>query len=106
MSTLSVLPYFPFRLVRIIKQTVSTDSDILKLTAVPDLGFSPKCHVCGSKTQRIHSQEKRCIRDLDICSTRVWINCSYRKIVCMPCNRIVVEDLEFFEPYSRVTRRL
>lgn len=106
MSTLSILAYFPFKLVRIIKQSVSSDSDISQLTAVPDQRFSPKCHVCGSKTQRVHSWEKRSIRDLDICSTRVWINCSYRKIVCMPCNRIVVEDLEFFEPYSRVTRRL
>ncbi len=26
--------------------------------------------------------------------------------MCAPCNRIAVEDLEFFEPYIRVTRRL
>ena len=106
MSTLSILPYFPFNLVRIIKQSVSSDADISQLTAVPDQRFRPKCHVCGSKAQRIHSQEKRSIRDLNIGLTRVWINCSYRKVVCIPCNRIVVEDLEFFEPYSRVTRRL
>ncbi len=62
--------------------------------------------MCGSKTQRVHSQEERTIRDLNICSKHVWINCSYRKIVRMSCNRIVVEDLEFFEPYSRATRRL
>ncbi|MBE7444351.1 MAG: transposase family protein [Planctomycetia bacterium] len=37
---------------------------------------------------------------------RVWINCSYRKIACESCNRIVVEDLGFFNPYSRVTHRL
>jgi transposase len=106
MSTLSILPYFPFDRVRITKQSVSSDSDISQLTAIPDHRFSPKCHVCGSKAQRIHSHEKRSIRDLNIGSTRVWINCSYRKVICAPCNRIVVEDLEFFEPYIRVTRRL
>jgi transposase len=106
MSTLSILPYFPFNRVRIIKQSVSSDSDISQLTAIPDQRFSPKCHVCGSKAQRIHSHEKRSIRDLNIGSTRVWINCSYRKVICASCNRIVVENLEFFEPYIRVTRRL
>ena len=74
MSTLSMLPYFPFNLVRIIKQSVSSDADISQLTAVPDQRFRPKCHVCGSKAQRIHSQEKRSIRDLNIGSTRVWLN--------------------------------
>ncbi len=46
------------------------------------------------------------MRDLNLGSVRVWIKCSYRKIACEPCNRIVVEDLGFFQPYSRVTHRL
>ena len=73
---------------------------------MPDQRYHPVCHECGSKAQRIHRHEKRLIRDLNLGSIRVWINCSYRKIVCKPCNRIVVEDLGVFDPYSRVTRRL
>ncbi len=106
MSTLSILPYFPFERVRIINQTVFSDVAISQITAVPDQRYNPICHICGNKAQRIYRHEKRSIRDLNLGSIQVWINCSYRKIVCTPCNRVVVEDLEFFEPYSRVTRRL
>lgn len=106
MSTLSILPYFPFDRIRIIKQEVVTDDEISRITAVPDQRYNPVCHICGNKAQRIHRHEKRSIRDLNLGSIRVWINCAYRKIVCTPCNRIVVEDLEFFDPCRRVTRRL
>lgn len=106
MSTLSVLPYFPFSRVRIIKQAVFSESAISQITAVPDQRYDPICHICGNRAQRISRYEKRAIRDLNLGSMRVWITCSCRKIVCTSCNRIVVEDLEFFEPYSRVTRRL
>ena len=58
MSTISILPYSSFNLVRIIKQSVSSDSDMSQLTAVSDQRYSPKCYVCGSKAQRIHSQKK------------------------------------------------
>jgi len=106
MSTLSILPYFPFSRVRIIKQAVFSESAISQITAVPDQRYDPICRICGNRAQRISRYEKRAIRDLNLGSMRVWITCSYRKIVCDSCNRIVVEDLEFFEPYSRVTRRL
>lgn len=106
MSTLSILPYFPFSRVRIIKQAVFSESAISQITAVPDQRYDPICHICGNRAQRISRYEKRAIRDLNLGSMRVWITCSYRKIVCTSCNRIVVEDLEFFELYSRVTRRL
>ncbi|UJS20858.1 MAG: hypothetical protein L3J18_00575 [Candidatus Brocadia sp.] len=73
---------------------------------MPDERFHPICHACGSKAQRIYRHDKRSLRDLNPGSVRVWINCSYRKIACESCNRIVVEDLGFFQPYSRVTHRL
>ncbi|MBE7445181.1 MAG: hypothetical protein HS132_08010 [Planctomycetia bacterium] len=95
MSTLSILPYFPFQRVRITKQTVFSDAEISQLTAVPDERFHPICHVCGSKAQRIYRHDKRALRDMNLGSVRVWINCSYRKIACESCNRIVVEDLGF-----------
>lgn len=106
MSTLSILPYFPFSRIRITKQDVVSDSGISQLTAVPDQRYLPVCYKCGEKAQRIYRHENRLIRDLNLGTTKVWINCSYRKIVCNPCDQIVVEDLGFFDPYSRVTRRL
>ena len=106
MSTLSIFPYFPFKRIRITKQDVVSDSGISQLSAVPDKRYIPVCYKCGNKSQHIHRHEKRLIRDLNFGSFRVWINCSYRKIACKPCNRIVVEDLDLFDIYSRVTRRL
>ncbi|MBK7551615.1 MAG: transposase [Syntrophaceae bacterium] len=38
--------------------------------------------------------------------TRVWLDCRYRKFYCAACRRIVIEDLELFDPYLRITRRL
>ena len=43
MSTLSILPYFPFNRVRIIKQAVFADTEISQITAVPDQRYSPVC---------------------------------------------------------------
>ena len=80
MSTLSILPYFPFQRVRITKQTVFPDDEISQLTAMPDERFRPICHVCGNKAQRIYRHDKRSLRDLNLGSVRVWITCSYRKI--------------------------
>ncbi|WP_043807256.1 ISL3 family transposase [Desulfatibacillum aliphaticivorans] len=36
----------------------------------------------------------------------VWINCEYRKVYCSCCQGARVEDLFFFSPYQRVTKRL
>ncbi|MBE7444987.1 MAG: hypothetical protein HS132_06970 [Planctomycetia bacterium] len=46
MSTLSILPYFPFQRVRITKQTVFSDAEISQLTAVPDERFHPIYVMC------------------------------------------------------------
>jgi len=39
-------------------------------------------------------------------AVKVFIECSYRKVFCKKCGGIYVEDLVFFEPYRRVTKRL
>ncbi|MBE7446139.1 MAG: hypothetical protein HS132_13160 [Planctomycetia bacterium] len=85
---------FSFSAGKITKQTVFLMLRY-QLTAVPDERFHPICHVCGSKAQRIYRHDKRALRDMNLGPVRVWINCSYRKIACESCNRIVVEDLGF-----------
>jgi transposase len=54
----------------------------------------------------VHSWTQRQVRDLNITSAQVWLNCRYRKLFCPICQRISTEDLELFDPYLRVTRRL
>jgi len=46
------------------------------------------------------------VRDLNLASTRVWLRCDYRKVLCAHCQRVSIEELGVFHPYLRVTRRL
>ena len=105
MSTVSIAAYFPFRRVRISRQSVAAEADLAVIDVVPDRRFRPICYRCGS-TGRIQQREIRSIRDLNFASAQVHLRCSYRKIVCRHCWRVVVEDLGFFDPYQRVTKRL
>jgi len=106
MSALSIAAYFPFRRVRITGQSVGAEADIAMIDIVPDKRFRPLCHDCKAPAGRARQREHRAIRDLNFASARVWLRCTYRKVWCEQCSRVVVEDLELFDPYQRVTRRL
>lgn len=106
MSELSISPYFPFRRIKITKQTVDEPASKAIVKAVPDKRFKPVCHLCGQKVSSVHSLTQRSIRDLNLASTKVWIHCEYRKLSCSKCKRISIEELGFFHPYIRITRRM
>lgn len=106
MPTRSIAAYFPFRRVRIVGQSVGDEADIAMIDVVPDRRFRPLCHDCGAAAGRTWQRTVRAIRDLNFASARVWLRCTYRKVFCQQCSRVVVEDLELFDPYQRVTRRL
>jgi transposase len=106
MSALSIAKYFPFPRVRIIDQSVYPESSQTRIEVLPDQRFHPICHICGQRSGHIHSWTQRTIRDLNLALARVWLNCWYRKIFCRQCQRILIEDLELFHPYCRVTHRL
>ena len=106
MSEVSITPYFPFRRIKITKQTVNKTASKAVINAVPDKRFHPICHLCGQKVLSVHSWTQRSIRDLNLASTQVWIHCEYRKLLCANCQRISIEELELFHPYLRVTKRL
>ena len=104
MSSISITPYFLFCRVIIYEQTVTKDESIIY--ARPDKRFKPICSVCNSSCDSVHEWKKRPIRDLHFGSAKVSIECSYRKVFCEKCGSTIVENMEFFEPYRRVTRRL
>jgi len=106
MSALSIAHYFPFPRIRILRQQVGGDARKAYLEAVPNKRFRPICHICGRRADRVHSQERRWVRDLDFGPARVWIRCLYRKIVCPHCQKTPIEELDLFDPYLRVTKRL
>jgi transposase len=106
MSGISISPYFPFRRIKIVKQAVDPAANNAVIDVVPDQRFQPVCHLCGNKTAAVHSWTQRSVRDLNLASTKVWLRCEYRKLLCGHCQRISIEELELFHPYLRVTRRL
>jgi len=105
MSSLSIAAYFPFRRACISAQSVAAQVDLAVVDVVPDRRFRPICHRCGS-TGTVRQRDVRSIRDLNFASAQMHLRCSYRKIYCRLCGQVVVEDLGFFEPYQRVTKRL
>ncbi len=106
MSNLNINKYFPFKRIKLTDQTFTEDGTTSTIKIEPNKSYRPQCHICGGKVNRVHSIGSRSIRDLSICSKKVFLDSTYRKVLCKTCNRIVVEDLEFFEPCSRVTKRL
>ncbi len=47
MSSLSIANYFPFRRVRITRQSVAAEADLSMISVVPNKCFRPICHACG-----------------------------------------------------------
>lgn len=106
MSDLTIASYFPFRRIKIINQCVEGDATRASIEILPHKGFKPVCHQCGHKADSAHSWTKRSVRDLNLATAEVWLHCHYRKLFCPVCQRISIEELELFDPYIRVTRRL
>lgn len=106
MSELTIAPYFPFRRIKIVNQTVFKDAAKAYIRIQPDKRFHPVCHCCGERASGVHSWTERRVRDLNLAATPVWINCRYRKVFCAHCHRVSVENLELFHAHLRVTSRL
>jgi transposase len=106
MSDLTISRYFPFRRIKIVKQSVDCDANKALIEIYPHRRFKPVCHQCGHGAKTAHSWAQRKVRDLNIATAQVWLDCHYRKLFCPVCKAIRIEDLELFDPYIRVTRRL
>lgn len=105
MSTLSIRKYFSFSKVKMESQRVASDGSISWIEVTPDKRYLPVCAGCKRGTRRIKEDTKRYIRDLNMGKTQIHLGCTYRKLRCEHCS-VNVEDLGFFEPYQRVTKRL
>ena len=105
MSSLSIAHYFPFCRVKIVGQSVEKDTSLAWIEAEPDLRFTPLCSSCGEKTDKVHTETHRTIRDLNLASAKILIKFPSRKLFCSSCG-IRIEKHEFVKPYARVTNRL
>jgi hypothetical protein len=66
MSGISIAPYFPFRRIKITKQTLEPAATKALIDVVPDKRFQPVCHLCGQKAPSVHSWTQRSVRDLNL----------------------------------------
>lgn len=105
MSVSSIASYFPFRRIRICSHSVSSEGESALLEVEPDRRFRPVCYVCG-ECRPLHSWRCRAVRDLDFGAARVTLVVRYRYLRCEGCGGVRSEDLDLFEPYQRVTKRL
>ncbi len=107
MSEIQVKPFFKFCRVTVLRQTVTEDKDIktVKIRVRPDERYIPVCYRCKKGTKRIHSYNKRTIRDLNIFEAKTFISVIYRTVRCTVCGN-VIEELPLMNRYERVTRRL
>ena len=105
MSAPSRAPYFSFAGTKITGQIISPSCSVAWIKVEPDLRYKVLCHVCGGQAQKIHSYENRLIRDLNVTTTQIYLDCDYRKIFCPPCNAFRVEACEYADACKRVTKR-
>jgi hypothetical protein len=84
MSGATIAPFFPFRRIKILGQTVAQRANEARIQVTPDQRFSPLCHLCGKKAATVHSWTGRSVRDLDMAGTRIWLDCVTSHIILLP----------------------
>ena len=88
MSVPTIASYFPFRRIKIINQNVTPGAEAAYLQMQPDMRFAPICHGCGFTAAAVHSWTGRRVRDLNMATAQVWLDCRYRKVFCPQCRGI------------------
>ncbi len=108
MSGLSITGYFPFKRMKILKQTIHhEDASSALIRISPDLRYNPHCHHCGAEAATVHSKgHTRCIQDLNMANAQVFLQVDYRKVWCSHCGGVRVERLDFAQAGQHVTLRL
>jgi len=90
MSTVSIAAYFPFRRVRICRQSVAAEADLAVIDVVPDRRFRPICYRCAS-TRRIQQRDIRSIRDLNFAPAQgATRRCARAELTLEPMRNILI----------------
>ena len=66
MSRIQSKAFFRFCRVKITTQRVHMESNLVFIEANPDKRYNPVCHNCGSVAKKIHSYNRRMVRDLNM----------------------------------------
>lgn len=71
----------------------------------PRVGIARRCSHCGGKVSSIHDMEQRRVRDLPVFEVPVELVLPRLRVACGQCGP-KLEQLDWLEPYARVTSRL
>jgi len=83
---------------------VNREKKTITLFLKPNKRFTPICCHCHNPI-KIKQNEQRQLRELPILDYSVYLEVKYRKGYCPKCGKIVVEHIDFTEPYMRETKK-
>ena len=61
------------------------------------------CSCCGTASEAVHEEKKRCVRHLDIWGKRTFLHFYSRRFMCEQCRKPFTESLPFIEKFRRHT---
>jgi transposase len=62
------------------------------------------CTHCGSLSTKVHQEEHRCIRHLDVWGKKTFLHFLSRRFRCEDCGRTFTEELPFVDSHRRQSR--
>lgn len=79
------------------------EHDVLHLWCV-HLEDIALCPYCGSLSTKIHQEEQRCIRHLDVWGKKTFLHFLSRRFKCSDCGRTFTEELPFVDAHRRQSK--
>jgi hypothetical protein len=73
MSVPTIAPYFLFRRIKIISQTVLAGASDSRIEVQPSKRYRPICHGCGQKACGVHSWAERTVSDFSMATARMLV---------------------------------
>ncbi len=64
------------------------------------------CSHCGSLSTKVHQEEQRCIRHLDVWGKKTFLHFLSRRFKCGECGRTFAEELPFVDAHRRQSKAL
>lgn len=99
-ETLTELLGIPTMIVKMYAMRREGDHEVLHLWCAHREDIS-LCTHCGSLATKIHQEEHRCIRHLDVWGKKTFLHFLSRRFQCDHCGRIFAEELPFADAHRR-----
>lgn len=99
-ETLTELLGMPTMIVKMYAMRREGDHEVLHLWCAHREDVS-LCTHCGSLATKIHQEEHRCIRHLDVWGKKTFLHFLSRRFQCDHCGRIFAEELPFVDAHRR-----